>query len=63
MVVFPIETNMKQKKIQTTTTLPEDLYTTFRAIAAVKYKKYPYQSALCEAIQRYIEENKDLLPK
>lgn len=52
---------MKQRKVRTTTTIPEDLYRKFRAIAVVKYDKTPYQRALCEALEKYVAENAALL--
>lgn len=53
----------KTRKIRTTITVPEDLHTKFRIIASVKYNKRPFNTALCEAIQMYIEENKEILKK
>lgn len=55
---------MKQKKtrkIKTSLFVPEDLYTKFRTIASAKYEKRPYNRALCEALQKYVDENKDIL--
>jgi len=52
---------MTQRKIRTTTTIPEDIHFKFRAIAVAKYEKNPYQRALCEAMKKYIDENKDIL--
>lgn len=54
----------KTRKIRTGIFVPEDLYTKFKVIASAKYgKKGAIQQAFCDALQMYIEENKEILKR